>query len=288
LLAEVLGALDPRPGEVALDATVGAGGHAAELLERILPGGLLVGCDRDREALALARRRLAPVGGRFHLAWATLSEIPQTVSRFELQGRLDLVLFDLGVSSMQLDRTERGFSFERDAPLDLRMGRGRGESAAELLERSSAEEIERILREFGEEPRAEAIAREIAKERSRAPILRTRQLARLVERVASRGSARLHPATRVFQALRIAVNDELDELRSGIRAAASELAPGGRFAIVSFHSLEDRIVKREFRELVRSGDHAEVVKGVVRPSSDEVRRNRRARSVKLRVIRKEG
>jgi len=284
LAGEILRHARVRPGGRVVDATVGAGGHAARLLQAVRPDGLLVGCDRDRAILPFARRRLEAVGGRFHLVWSCLSELPDVLVRFDLRGRCDFVLFDLGVSSLQLDDSRRGFSFDRDGPLDLRMGRGAGDPAHVRLERSGEAELAELFRRYGEEPHAERIARAVVAEREHRPILRTRHLATIVERAVPRRPIRIHPATRVFQALRIAVNRELDELADGIPAALSGLAPGGRFAVLSFHSLEDRIVKRAFRDGVRAGHLQLVVKGAVTPSPEERRRNRRSRSAKLRVV----
>lgn len=286
LVEEVLHFLALAPGNVVLDATVGGGGHAIELLRRILPSGVLLGMDRDREILPFARRALRAVGGEFHLAWAVFSELPSVVERWGARGRLDAALFDLGVSSLQLETARRGFSFERDGPLDLRMGRGAPESASELLARVSQEELERILREYGEEPRASGIAAAVVQERRRRPILRTRHLVEIVERVVSRRPRRIHPATLTFQGLRIAVNREAEELEAGVTAALGELRPGGRIAVISFHSLEDRWVKRAFREGARSGALLEVTRGAVQPTADEIRRNRRSRSARLRVAEK--
>lgn len=287
LADEVVDVLDPAPGDVVFDGTVATGGHSSLLLGPIQPGGILIGTDRDRDVLPFARRRLGEIGGAFHLVWATLSEIPDVLDRFGLAGRVAAALFDVGVSSLQLDRTSRGFSFDRDGPLDLRMGRGADRSAADLVAKLGEAQLEQIFREYGEEPRAAEVAREIVRERSRRPILRTRHLAEIVERVSPRRSARIHPATRVFQALRIECNHELDELRLGIEAMLEQgLAPGGRLAVLSFHSLEDRIVKNAFRDAVRSGRFEAVVKGAIGPSTQERRRNRRSRSAKLRVVAK--
>jgi 16S rRNA (cytosine1402-N4)-methyltransferase len=286
LLEEVLRLLDPKPGAIVVDATVGAGGHAAELLRRVRPGGVLFGLDRDREILPFARRRLRAVGGEFHLARAVFSELPTILQRWGARKQLDIALFDLGFSSLQVDSARRGFSFERDAPLDLRMGKGAEESARELLARVSEEELERILRVNADERYARRIAAVVVRERRRRPILRTRHLVELIERAVPRRPARIHPATKTFQALRIEVNREKEELEAGVTAAASELRTGGRLGVISFHSLEDRFVKRFFRDGVRRGELSDVSGGAVRPSEGEVRRNRRARSARLRVVAK--
>ena len=283
LLDEVLEHLAVGPGQRIYDGTVGAGGHSRALLARVGPDGLVLGVDRDRRILPYARRSLEAIGGRYHLAWGLLSELGVVAERFGVAGRLDAVLFDLGVSSLQLDDSGRGFSFDRDGPLDFRMGRGADRPAHEVVQRSSATELEKIFAELGEEPRAREVAEAIVRERSRRPILRTRHLAQVVESVLPR-RGKLHPATRIFQAIRITVNRELDELAAGIEAALGELAPGGRLGIVSFHSLEDRIVKQAFRDASRTDDFRLVMKGAVTPSSGERRRNRRSRSAKLRVI----
>lgn len=284
LLDEVIRYLALEQGDVVLDGTVGSAGHSAKLVERVGPRGLLLGLDRDREILPHARRRLATAAGRFHLVWALFSEIPEVLERFDVAGSVAGMLFDLGVSSLQFDRAERGFSFDRDAPLDLRMGRGADEPASALVNRLGVEALVTMFEEFGEEPRARAIAEAIVQERGRRPVVRTRHLAEIVDRVAPRRGAKIHPATRTFQALRIAVNHELDEIDAGLAAAFDGLRPGGRLAVISFQSLEDRLVKRAFKEGVRAGRLREVVKGALKPSAEERRRNRRSRSAKLRVV----
>lgn len=284
LLEEVVQYLRLELGAVVLDATVGAGGHSARLVEVVGPGGLVLGIDRDREILPYARQRLASAGGRFHLVWGLFSEIPLVLERFGQSGRVSGMLFDFGVSSLQLDRADRGFSFDRDAPLDLRMGRGAEQPASELVNRLGVDALASLLEDFGEEPRAHAIAEAIVQERARRPVVRTRHLAEIVDRVAPRRGSKTHPATRTFQALRIAVNRELEEIEAGLAAAYDGLRPGGRLAVISFQSLEDRLVKRSFKEGVRAGRLKEVVKGAVSPSADERRRNRRSRSAKLRVV----
>jgi len=281
---EVLERLDPRPGQTVLDCTVGLGGHASLVLERINPGGRLLGLDRDPLALELARRRLSEVGGSFHLQQGRFSRIREALQAGSVppEGGLHGVLFDLGVSSYQLDEPSRGFSFSREGPLDMRMDPGVGESAADLLARSTLEEIERVLREYGEEPAAKRIARAIDRRRREGGLLTTGDLARAVEGVLPRRGRRIHPATRTFQALRIAVNDELSELRLALLDLDRFLAPGGRVVVLSYHSLEDRLVKEVFRERVREGIFELVGSNPLLPRGEEIERNPRARSARLR------
>ncbi len=279
LLREVLDVLDPSPGMVVVDATVGAGGHAAALLERAGGEAFLLGIDRDPSILEKARVRLAPFQGRARLFHSTFAEMVQVLGEAGFT-RVDRVLFDLGVSSPALDTPERGFGFMIEGPLDMRMDpSGGGPTAAELVARLSEGELHRLIREYGEERYARRIARAIVRERGKAPITTTTRLAELVARaVPPSPHRRIHPATRTFQALRIAVNRELDQLREGLEAAKAVLGPGGRVAVISFHSLEDRIVKRFFREKMTP-----LFRKPIRPSPDEVRRNRRARSARLRA-----
>lgn len=285
LVTEVLAVLEPRPGQVVVDGTVGAGGHAASLLAALAPGGTLIGIDRDAAILVHARRALeaavARAGGRveFRLFHASFSRMQEVLHK-EALGQCDRVLLDLGVSSLQLDTAERGFSFSQDAPLDMRMDQddGKNPSAAQWLARAAEAEIARVLWELGEERFSRRIAREIVAARRRAPIERTGQLREIVERCVPRGRGRIHPATRTFQALRMLVNDELGELERGLAAAAAVLRPGGRLAVISFHSLEDRIVKN----FLRAG-FALPHKKPIQAGADEVRTNPRARSAKLRV-----
>ncbi len=311
LLEEVLRLIAPRPDGVYLDATVGTGGHAEEIARRLEPGrGLLIGLDWDEEALAVARARLAPLGERVKLVKANFRELEQVLDELEIP-EVDGALFDLGVSSLQLDRPERGFSFRFDGPLDMRMDREDpdAKTAAELVNTAPFEELCRILREYGEERWAARIAAAIVQAREREPIRTTRQLVELVDRAipaSARRRMRIHPATRTFQALRIVVNDELGNLQAGLEAAFRRLRRGGVLVVISFHSLEDRIVKRLFRE--KAGKRvqplglpppppgpgakppreaeAELLVKLVRPSPEEVARNPRARSAKLRALRK--
>ena len=299
LLHETLEFLAPKPGSVVVDGTLGAGGHAAELLEAVQPDGRLLGIDRNADALALATERLASFGDRFvplHGRHEDLVDLLRSAGVYSC----DAILFDLGVSSMQLDRGERGFSFRHDAPLDMRMDPSSGESAADLLARIEEHELRRILLRWGEERRSGAIARAIIRERERQPILRTTSLADLVERVAGAAARRfrIHPATRTFQALRIAVNGEIEGLERLVADAVAMLRRGGRLAVISYHSLEDRAIKRSMRSLANRctcprklpicGCGKENLVRVlstrpVRPSSEEVERNPRSRSARLRV-----
>lgn len=285
LLKETLQLLRPERGGLFLDLTVGGGGHAAALLGACEDLQLLA-VDRDAEALARARERLAGFGDRVSFAHAPFSAVAGLVPPAWC-GRIDGVLADFGISSDQIEDPARGFSFLKDGPLDMRMDSSQQKtSAAKLLACAGEDEIEAWLREFGEERYARRIAHGVVEARRRGPLLRTSQLVDLVARVVPRGRAGIHPATRTFQALRIAVNRELDEIDALLRAVPPLLAPGGVFAAISFHSLEDRRVKVAFRNEGRSGEFLELVPGGVTPGPAELRRNPRARSSRLRVLRR--
>ena len=296
LADEIIKLLEPRPGGQYLDATVGAGGHSRLLLEASAPGGRVIAFDRDERAITLARRHLLPFGDRVEFHNTDFREAPAL-----LEGRaLDGALIDLGVSSMQLDDPEAGFSFRLGGPLDMRMDRRSGRTAADLVNSLSQEELAELLWSYGQERRSRAVAAAIVRARTRSPIERTDELARIVRSVFSQKqlrTARIDPATRTFQALRIAVNDELSGLDVFIEQLSHLLNPGGRLAVISFHSLEDRIVKRTLRRLagVRPASRylpeapaeAPVLRLVnrraIRPSSEEEKRNPRCRSARLRV-----
>lgn len=283
---EVLEILGPRRGGLYCDGTVGGGGHAEALLAASAPDGVLLGVDRDAEALALAAERLRPFGERARLVQGDYRDLPALVRAAAL-GPFDGILLDLGVSSLQLADPARGFSFAQEGPLDMRMDRaGGGPTAAGLLRRLPQPELEAILREYGEERWAGRIARALVTARARRPITTTTELASLVARAIPRRAwpPRIHPATRTFQALRIAVNRELEGLAEGLEAAASLLAPGGRLAVISFHSLEDRAVKTTFRRLAARGAVRILTRKPVTPGATEVAANPRARSAKLRAI----
>lgn len=269
-----------------MDATIGPGGHAREILSRLGPTGLLIGIDRDPQALEIARTRLEQVGFPFHLHSGLYTGIRQfcKLSGFSPEGALDGVLLDLGVSSLQLDRPERGFSFLRDGPLDMRMSPGEGMSAAEYLQRVSVEELQRALREYGEEPAAAKVARAIDRAGAKEPIESTLRLQRVVEDAIPRRGRRIHPATRTFQAIRIAVNGELENLRLVLRGLDRLVKPGGRVVVLSYHSLEDRIVKSTFREEVREGLWEWILPNPLLPDADEIAANPRSRSARLRAV----
>ncbi|HSA60522.1 MAG TPA: 16S rRNA (cytosine(1402)-N(4))-methyltransferase RsmH [bacterium] len=284
LVRESVDLLVTKPDGVYVDATVGAGGHAGEILKRLGAGGRLLGIDRDSDILEQARERLAG-DARVVLHHGSFEDL-ETAMRILGVRRVDGILADLGVSSLQLDRAERGFSFAKDAPLDMRMDPGEGITAADYLAEVSEKELERVLKEYGEERFARRIARRILEARRRQPIETTAALAGIVSRAVPRGAGRIHPATRTFQALRIAVNGELDRLDALLHRAPAALAPGGRLAILSYHSLEDRRVKRAFVEAERLGALRRLTKKPLTPSEDEVRDNPRSRSAKLRVAEK--
>jgi 16S rRNA (cytosine1402-N4)-methyltransferase len=295
LTDRVVELLVPAGPGLLVDATVGLGGHAEALL-RAEPGFRLVGIDRDPQALARAGERLQPFSDRVQLVEETFDRLPLVLRRLGL-GPPAAVLADIGCSSLQLDSADRGFSFTSDGPLDMRMG-ATGPTAAELLEQAEWEELVRILRDYGEERRARAIASAIVGRREQNPLRTTAQLSRLVQDVAGGRERRIHPATRTFQALRIAVNDELGQLERFLEPAIRGLKSGGRIAVISFHSLEDRIVKHTLRRLagrctcppdlpVCRCNPQRVVEVLtpspIRPDEDEIARNPRARSARLRA-----
>jgi 16S rRNA (cytosine1402-N4)-methyltransferase len=286
LYQEVLSALQPRAGRRYLDGTVGAGGHAAGILSRAAPSGELLGLDRDPAALAAARRRLAPFGSRVRLRHASYADMVEAARAEGWEG-VDGVLLDLGLSADQLEDPTRGFSFRLDGPLDMRFDPGQPLRAEELVNRLPAHELGRLLSEFGEERRARAIAAAIAAAR---PLRSTVDLAEVVSRAAGRAGTRgMHPATRTFQALRIAVNGELETLEAGLEQALGLLNPEGRLAVISFHSLEDRIVKHFMRKEGQEGGRLRVLsRKPIRPGEPELEANPRARSAKLRVAERSG
>jgi 16S rRNA (cytosine1402-N4)-methyltransferase len=282
-----------------VDGTLGGGGHAAEILEVSAPGGRLIGFDRDAAAIEATKKRLAKFAGRFELRHGNFSDLAETIER----GSCDGVLLDLGVSSPQLDQAERGFSFQQEGPLDMRMDKRQTATAAELVNGLDEKELAKIFREFGEEPQAVRFARAIVRDRQGARFETTTQLAGLIERLAPRRGSKRHPATRVFQALRVAVNDEERSLGSGLAAACTCLRSGGRLAVITFQPLEDRMVKEFGREKTReytfegevdvpelrrpvTAEMKWVQRKAMQPSDQEVRANPRARSAQLRVLEK--
>ncbi len=277
-----------------MDGTVGAGGHAAGVLDASAPDGTLLGLDRDPDALTIAAQRLAPYGPRAILRQASFTAMAACAAEAGWPA-VDGILLDLGVSSMQLGSAGRGFSFRLDGPLDMRFDPAQSLTAADLVNSLQEQELADLLRRFGEEPNAWRIARAIVAVR---PLHRTSELAEVVARASGRSRSRIHPATLTFQALRIAVNDELSALGEGLHQALGLLAPGGRIAVISFHSLEDRLVKEFFRRESRDcvcppeqpvctcGHRAGlrlVTRKPLRPGEAELGRNPRARSARLRV-----
>jgi 16S rRNA (cytosine1402-N4)-methyltransferase len=284
LVHEVVRWLAPvPPGSWIVDGTVGLGGHAAALLSHAAESRLL-GLDRDTEALAHAARRLAPFGTRCVLRHADFRHLDAAAHACGAVPA-HAVLLDLGVSSFQLEGGGRGFSFRVDEALDMRFDRGQPLTAAELVGRAPESELARIIHEYGEEPGARRIARRLVEARGRAPIATTRQLADLVASAVRphRRSRRIHPATRTFQALRIAVNDELGSLEAALPKGAQLLAPGGRLGVIAFQSLEDRLVKSAFRRLSGAGWQT-LTRKPLRPGAEEIHSNPRARSARFRVL----
>jgi 16S rRNA (cytosine1402-N4)-methyltransferase len=285
LLDQVLDALRPGPGQIVVDCTVGLGGHSAALLKAISPGGRLIGFDFDPANLEIARAALQTIGDNFQLHHSNFAAAAKVIGVGV--GRVDAILADLGVASPQIDDPGRGFSYRASGPLDMRMNPGRAESAAQLLARLSEEELRDAILELGDEDDAPHIARLIVGRRAKRPILTTHDLTAIVceardftlQRAAG---AKLHPAARTFQALRILVNREMQNLERLLDDAPNLLRPGGRIAIISFHSGEDRRVKQSFRELHRTGVYSEVSPDPIVATEDEQRTNPRSRSAKLR------
>jgi 16S rRNA (cytosine1402-N4)-methyltransferase len=299
MVAEALAGLAVKPNGRYADGTAGGGGHAAAVLESSGPNGWLFGCDRDGAAVEAARARLAAFAGRFEIRRGNFAELAEMVE----PGSYDGVLLDLGVSSPQLDEAERGFSFQQDGPLDMRMDTRQSVTAAELVNHLGAAELAKILWEWGGEPQSRRLARAIEAERRLAPFKTTGQLAGLIERLAPRRGKRTHPATAVFQALRLAVNDEPGSLERGLAAAMKILKPGGRLVVITFHSLEDRLVKEFGRVRARGYEFDGPVdvpelrrprapelrwaeRRAVKPGAAELAENPRSRSAQLRVMEK--
>ena len=277
--------LNCLPGQIILDCTLGEGGHASRLASKISPGGSLIGIDRDEEAIEVARRKLNIFGEIIKIEQANFRDLREVVERAGIE-KLDGILFDLGVNSSQLQDPGRGFSFRLDGPLDMRMDNREDSQASDLVNKLGRKELEWIIREYGEERFAGRISRRIVEERSSQPILSTVRLAQIVAE-ALPGRGKIHPATRTFQAIRIYLNGELDALEQALPEAISMLKSGGRICVISFHSLEDRIVKYEFRRWDRQEGMLRILtRKPVRPGIEEVRRNPRSRSAKLRAAEK--
>lgn len=299
LLAEVLEALQPKSGGTVLDGTLGGAGHSAAILKASAPDGRLFGMDRDEVAIEAARIRLAEFEGRFELKHGNYSGMAEWLK----PGSCNSVLLDLGVSSPQLDRAERGFSFQNEGPLDMRMDQRQPTTAADLVNEAEEQELAEIFWKLGEERQSRRFAREIVTQRAAKPFRTTKELADLIERLAPRHGKRTHPATQVFQALRMAVNDELGALARGLEAAVQVLKPGGRLAVITFQSLEDRLVKIFGKERTRDYTFEGAVdvpelrkprvpemrwvqRKAIKPSAEEQRENSRSRSAQLRILEK--
>lgn len=283
---EIIGFLDPKPGAIIVDATIGCGGHAELILERITPGGRLIGIDQDEQALACCRESLKAYADSLFLVNDNFRDLERILGPLGIN-KIDGIIFDLGVSSLQLDTAERGFSIKYDVPLDMRMSKRNQVSAFDLVNNLSVEELSTILKTYGEERFHARIARAIAEQRKKAPVTTTGELAELVIRAQPPHKfQRLHPATRTFQALRIAVNNELDSFDIALKTAVKFLNPGSRLCVLSYHSLEDRIAKHVIRDFEKQGILKRATKKPVRPFQTELAQNPRSRSAKLRVAEK--
>jgi 16S rRNA (cytosine1402-N4)-methyltransferase len=299
LLDEVLAILDPQPGQVAVDCTLGWAGHSTELSRRVGPTGKLVGIDLDADNLPSARQRLEAIGHPFTLHHGNFAGIPSMLASEGLDG-CDLLLADLGMSSMQLDDANRGFSYVRDGPLDMRMDRTRGSTVAQLLQTIGQDQLATALREFGDEPDAEKVAAAILAAREHSPLATTKELSDVICQAAAGGKAaqpwrlhptpqqwNTHPAARTFQALRILINRELANLQAMLRQLPAMLRPGGVAAIISFHSGEDRLVKAAFRAGRHDRTYRDGAEDPIRPTWQERQSNPRSRSAKLRWVKRD-
>jgi 16S rRNA (cytosine1402-N4)-methyltransferase len=306
MLDESIGHLNLKPGGVIVDGTLGGGGHAEAILSQTGPDGILVGFDLDPDAIEAATGRLAGFGDRVRTVNASFRELGSSLTDLGIES-VDGVLFDLGVSSFQLDTADRGFRFGGDAastsatPLDMRMDPTRGQSAAELLSRASEASLQETFQNYGELPGSKRLARAIVEARAQAPLETSADLLRVIREARVGGGRRHHPATRVFQALRMAVNDELGALREGLQAAVTVLRPGGRLVVIAYHSIEDRVVKNHFRDAAKGcscpprtpicicGETVTLkvlTRRPVDPSAEEIAANPRARSARLRAAEK--
>lgn len=285
MLEEVLEYLNLSPGKIIVDATVGLAGHSEKIAERILPGGRLICVDRDEEALLLARQRMRQFQDRVDFIYGNFEDMDNILSSCQLS-KVDGILFDLGISSFQLDTAERGFSFQKEGPLDMRMDRNSFICAYDLINNLNENEITALLRNFGQERYANRIARLLVKERQLHPIATTRQLSDIVMRAIPfrYRHYRIHPATRTFQAVRIAVNRELEALEKALAKSVALLNKGGRLCVISFHSLEDRIVKSIFRQAMVKKTARIITPKPVYPREEEKIHNPRCRSGRLRVL----
>ena len=280
MVEEVMAFLRCEPGHTYVDATLGGGGHAFEILKRSAPDGMLIGMEWDEEALSEAKKTLLSFGDRVKLIRENFVHLPDLMKAESADG----ILLDLGLSSIQLEREERGFSFKGEGPLDMRMDQRIDETAADLVNNLSSEELESILFQYGEERWAKRIVRALVEEREREPIRTTQALRKIVHHAIPRRfhSRRIDPATRTFQAMRIRVNEELENLQKILETGWKILKKGGRMCVISFHSLEDRMVKETFRALEKQEKMVILTKKPVTPSEEEQKRNPRSRSAKLR------
>ena len=280
MVEEVMTFLKCEPGHTYVDATLGGGGHASEILKRSVPDGVVIGMEWDEDALSEARNTLMPFGDRVKIFRENFIHLPDLIKAESADG----ILLDLGLSSIQVEKEERGFSFRGEGPLDMRMDQRMSETAADLVNSLSSEELEYTLSQYGEERWAKRIARAVVQERERESIRTTQTLRKIVHRAIPRRfhSRRIDPATRTFQALRIRVNEELENLKKMLETGWKILKRGGRMCVISFHSLEDRMVKETFRTLEKEGEMRVLTKKPVTPCEEEQKRNPRSRSGKLR------
>jgi 16S rRNA (cytosine1402-N4)-methyltransferase len=283
LVEEVTEFLNPHPHGIYVDCTLGGAGHALKILERSSPTGQLIGIDRDEQAIEEAHKRLRPYEARTTIIHGNFSDLGEILRELAI-GEVDAILLDLGVSYHQLIDGQRGFSFQLEGPLDMRMDRTQGEPASKLINTLSQGELEEILRRYGEGRWARRIAKAIVRNRQKNPIVTTTQLRNIISTAVLKPPRRIHPATKAFQAIRIAVNDELNNLGKVIRDGIPLVKSGGRLCIISFHSLEDRIVKQAFRQYEKPPASITIItKKPISPSRGEISENPRARSAKLRV-----
>lgn len=298
MVREVIEMLAPRKNGIYVDGTVGSGGHARALLENLGGEGMLIGIDRDSNALLCADSVLKHWDGHYRLVQGNFADLKSLIERLGIR-EVNGIVFDLGMSAMQVDQAERGFSFMKDGPLDMRMDRSREKNASDLVEKMSEAELARIISQYGEEPAGRRIAKAIVIERQKKGVWTTRRLTQTIESAMGGRRGRIHPATKTFQALRVAVNDEFTALEQGLEAGIALLAAGGRMVVISYHSLEDRRVKHFFNKHIgrwasqpEGGRRWEGMRPVVRPiakkplraSGTEIRMNPRARSAKMRCI----